>query len=218
MTAPIGSIVAYAGTTEPADVFEPTSGWMLCDGRVLNRTDPEHAALFEAIGFSWGGNGDDLFNIPDLLGYFLRGVDTRSGQDVPPTKDPDNFRRTENRPGGNTGPSVGSIQSYATARPPDAGPQSFQIIGSGDHSHPMDFEITATRDVNDQSNTVAFPHQGPPTNAPRTGPGGDHTHTLLGGNRETRPINAYVHWIIRYKDVIAEEEDVSGGMRARGGY
>jgi hypothetical protein len=190
MTAPIGSIVAHAGPVDPEE-FEPTTGWMLCDGRRLNRNLPANAALFEAIGFSWGGDGGSRFNIPDLRGYFLRGVDERRPPEV---KDPDNLTRTENNPGGQTGDRVGSIQSYATAQPAGG---VFFTDHTGSHSHNIDLQTDAERDVNGQSNTVAFPgftHPGLTTEA-----GGSHEHEVLGGNKETRPINAYVNWIIRFK-------------------
>jgi len=54
MPAPIGSIVAYAGPVD-AD-WETTNGWMACDGRQLDRTDPAYTPLWEAIGYIWGGD------------------------------------------------------------------------------------------------------------------------------------------------------------------
>jgi hypothetical protein len=188
MTAPIGSIVAHAGNVDPEE-FEPTTGWMLCDGRRLNRTVAANAALFEAIGFSWGGDGGSRFNIPDLRGYFLRGVDERRPPEV---KDPDNLTRTENNPGGNTGDRVGSIQSYATGKPAGGG---FYSESSGRHNHNIRVETNAYRDVNGQNNTVAVPGSGTLT----TEEGGAHEHRVLGADKETRPINAYVNWIIRFR-------------------
>jgi microcystin-dependent protein len=75
--SPIGSIAAYAGPIDAA--FESANGWMLCDGRSLNRTDPSFSPLFNQIGSSWGGDGVNAFNIPDLRGLFLRGVDVGAG-------------------------------------------------------------------------------------------------------------------------------------------
>ena len=95
--APIGSIVAYAGPIDREEFESTNSGWMLCDGRLLNRSDPALAALFTAIGFAWGGDGAGRFNLPDLRGYFLRGVDERDGSE---SKDPDSGTRTPIRPGG----------------------------------------------------------------------------------------------------------------------
>jgi microcystin-dependent protein len=67
MLAPIGSILGYAGTTEP-------TGWVFCDGAALSRTD--YAALFAALGTSFGtGDGSTTFNVPDLRGRVPVGKD-----------------------------------------------------------------------------------------------------------------------------------------------
>jgi microcystin-dependent protein len=55
-----GEIKALAGATVPA-------GWLVCDGRAINRID--FSALFAAIGTTWGaGDSTTTFNIPDLRG------------------------------------------------------------------------------------------------------------------------------------------------------
>lgn len=54
--APIGSIIPYGGATAP-------SGWLICDGRALNKA--EYVDLFEAIGTNYGGSGS-AFNLPTL--------------------------------------------------------------------------------------------------------------------------------------------------------
>jgi microcystin-dependent protein len=55
-----GEIRALAGATVPA-------GWLVCDGRAINRID--FSALFAAIGETWGdGDSTTTFNIPDLRG------------------------------------------------------------------------------------------------------------------------------------------------------
>jgi microcystin-dependent protein len=64
LTLPAGTLIDYAGTVEP-------SGWLLCDGRAVSRTD--YASLFAAIGTAYGtGNGSTTFNIPDFRGRFAR--------------------------------------------------------------------------------------------------------------------------------------------------
>lgn len=193
----VGSIVAYAGPVDEPEVFESTTGWMLCDGRLLSRST--HAALFEAIGFAWGNDGHSRFNLPDLRGYFLRGFDALE------QVAPDGDRRTENNPGGATGNAVGTVQGYATAMPQD--PDFSQDSGfiadpDGDHIHPMNFQTNATRDVGGTGNTVAFPAPNPSKSTwPATAGEGFHGHRISGGNLETRPINAYVNWIICFKSV-----------------
>lgn len=63
---PIGAIIPYAGSTAPF-------GTLICNGAAISRS--AYPELFEAIGTTWGaGDGSSTFNIPDLRGYFLRGV------------------------------------------------------------------------------------------------------------------------------------------------
>ncbi|UNE54979.1 phage tail protein [Bartonella machadoae] len=64
---PSGTIGAFAMQFLPSD-------WLLCDGKAYSRSD--YSALYEAIGIRWGGwESHTKFNVPDLRGVFLRGVD-----------------------------------------------------------------------------------------------------------------------------------------------
>jgi microcystin-dependent protein len=56
---PVGSIVAFAGDVTQ-NMIE-SSGWMVCDGRVLNAA--QYPLLFAVIGYRFGGN-DGQFHIP----------------------------------------------------------------------------------------------------------------------------------------------------------
>jgi microcystin-dependent protein len=62
---PAGTIHAYGGSTAP-------SGYLVCDGAVLDRAT--YPALFAAIGTNFGSPSGTTFNLPDLRGQFLRGV------------------------------------------------------------------------------------------------------------------------------------------------
>ena len=62
---PVGIVQAFAGTTIP-------SGWLLCDGSAVSRTD--YAALYAVIGTTYGaGNGSTTFNLPNLTNKFIQG-------------------------------------------------------------------------------------------------------------------------------------------------
>ena len=66
-TLPIGTIVPYAGFTVP-------TGWLICDGQAISRTT--YANLFAIIGIQYGtGDGDTTFNIPNLKGRIVVGLD-----------------------------------------------------------------------------------------------------------------------------------------------
>lgn len=55
------------------------SGWLLCDGKEYSRN--AYASLFAVLGETWGkGDGRTTFNVPDLRGMFLRGLD--SGKNI----------------------------------------------------------------------------------------------------------------------------------------
>jgi microcystin-dependent protein len=55
----IGEIRMFAGNFPPA-------GWMFCDGAQLPIS--ENDALFNLIGTTYGGDGEQTFNLPDLRG------------------------------------------------------------------------------------------------------------------------------------------------------
>ena len=61
-----GMIQMFAGSTAP-------TGWLLCNGSAVSRTD--YAALFAVIGTTYGvGDGSTTFNLPDMRGEFPLGV------------------------------------------------------------------------------------------------------------------------------------------------
>ncbi|MCK9344736.1 MAG: phage tail protein [Candidatus Pacebacteria bacterium] len=71
---PIGSVASFAGSVAP-------SGYLICDGTAVSRTT--YASLFAVIGTTYGaGNGSTTFNLPDLRGEFIRGLDKGRGIDA----------------------------------------------------------------------------------------------------------------------------------------
>ncbi|MDT7536504.1 MAG: hypothetical protein QOI82_89 [Actinomycetota bacterium] len=55
----VGEIRMFAGNFSPA-------GWMFCEGQLLPITENE--TLFNLIGTTYGGDGQDTFGLPDLRG------------------------------------------------------------------------------------------------------------------------------------------------------
>lgn len=188
---PAGNISPFGG---PDSNVPP--GWLLCDGRGLRGS--EYKQLFDAIGTSWGdgtdkcpGGGCD-FNLPDLQGYFLRGVDRGTG------RDPGVGGRYAAIFGGNTGDGVGSLQDDAVkSHSHDAG--SLTTNTSGAHSH----EIDRSRGTGDSSiHSLERAHESNRANV-HTHVNGAHTHDVIGstateGSMESRPKNAYVNYIIKH--------------------
>ena len=68
---PAGIVSAFAGVTAPA-------GWLMCYGQAVSRT--EYSALFTALSTTYGsGDGSTTFNIPDMRGRAIAGVDNMGG-------------------------------------------------------------------------------------------------------------------------------------------
>jgi microcystin-dependent protein len=66
----IGEIRMFAGTFAPV-------GWAFCDGQILPIS--ENDALFNLIGTTYGGDGQDNFALPDLRGRAPLHQGTRPG-------------------------------------------------------------------------------------------------------------------------------------------
>lgn len=192
---PAGTVVAFAGTVEgdsidqnPPLPVEIIPGWMLCNGAELDRNLVANKPLFTAIQYAHGrGNGNN-FRLPDYRGYFLRGVDRGSG------RDPDiGLRMKPNPTSGNDGNRVGSVQSFGTSMPNT--PFKTSIVENHTHGDP-------TWNGQGGPYELAVENRGPggcdygAQSAPTT-PAGEHSHSILGGDKETRPSNAYVNWIIK---------------------
>lgn len=91
-----------AGASMAWHTETPPTGWLECDGASLSRAT--YAALFAAIGTTYGNADGTHFNLPDLRGKFIRGW--AHGQ----ATDPDRASRTD-RGDGTTGDHVGTKQA-----------------------------------------------------------------------------------------------------------
>ena len=75
---PVGVMLPYAGAIAP-------SGWLLCEGQELSRT--EYSDLFNIIGITYGSSNALVFNLPDFRSRMAVGKDvskplgTYSGSD-----------------------------------------------------------------------------------------------------------------------------------------
>lgn len=165
-TVPAGTIVAFGGLRVPP-------GWILCDGRAMDKDALANRSLFNAI-LTFHGNGTSGtganpqtdFNVPDYRGRFLRGVDGAARRDV------DAPDRNPAAAGGAGGNHVGSVQS--------------DELKSHNHSNHSSEHGGAI---------VASPR--------KFLAGGNINHAttndaiLTTGGSETRPKNAYVQFIIK---------------------
>lgn len=183
------SEVAYNATLFPAGMVSPfagpteniPSGWLLCDGSEISRT--EYSNLYEAIGVCWGvGDGATTFNLPDLRGMFLRGVSGDSNND------PDAAERVVlNDNGGNTGNNVGSYQGDAIRNITGAVHNNIQgHAGWGGTSEGALEWSDEKGDASWYENTWGY-----------SGITFDASRIVPVGN-DNRPKNVYVNYIIKY--------------------
>lgn len=175
---PVGTIIAFAGNIQSYPSSPPEApgyttpepfGWMLCDGRPLKVV--EYPELYMALGTLYGGSGqgeDQTFNLPDLRGQFLRGVGTSEGS-------------TENRtapPGGTgTADGVGSTQKDALQT----------------HQHMYSQPTQAASGSQGTGFTLDNPsaYTGGPASQ-------DPGASVNVSNYETRPVNTFVNYLIKY--------------------
>ena len=173
---PSGTIVPFAGPKSNIPV-----GWLYCDGASYASTGM-YGKLYMAIGFSWGNDGGK-FRVPDLRGYFLRGVADGT------TVDPDKAARKAKYDGGNTADNVGSYQDDNFASHNHTGNTSSDgahTLGIGTRG----FETNGSTGADGSGDDSSI----------RTQSAGSHTHTLninASGGSETRPDNASVIFIIK---------------------
>ncbi|HEX4417899.1 MAG TPA: phage tail protein [Kofleriaceae bacterium] len=184
---PVGTVLPFAGELSQQVTPLFAQGYLPCDGRQL--AIGEYHELFLVIGYQYSASaGGGTFQLPDLQGYFLRGVDPAG------KTDPDAQSRT--RIDGATGPVVGSVQSSA-----------FQL-----HQH--DYSPASPSGVTAAGNTGTVGAGTTATSAVAQDPS---AATPLTSKAETRPINAYVYFIIKYASRISRSlpPGVAGGVPDR---
>lgn len=73
-----GQRLCQSGFGQPYFGSAAPSGWLLCFGQAVSRTT--YASLFAAIGTTYGtGNGTTTFNLPDMRGKTIAGLDNMGG-------------------------------------------------------------------------------------------------------------------------------------------
>ena len=72
---PVGSVIPFAGNESKLP-----NGWLLCDGTEYDtNTRPEYENLRGVIGNVYGGSGGTKFQVPDLRGRVVVGVNNMGG-------------------------------------------------------------------------------------------------------------------------------------------
>lgn len=176
---PTGSIMPWA-----ANGNLPT-GFLLCNGASVSRTT--YSALFDVIGTAFGTASGTTFNLPDFQGRFLRGRDNSAG------RDPDAASRTAQNTGGATGDNVGSVQETRTQEHKHVSPVVVRGSIDGNLYHVGGEWPHGSSTVSGQS----YNYVGRAGTSASTGPFW-HTSGIIDTSQESRPINSYVNFIIKY--------------------
>jgi microcystin-dependent protein len=81
---PPGVILPYGGSTAP-------TGWLLCDGATLTEggSGQTYQYLYAVIGTTFGGTGETDFDLPDLRGRTIIGLDNMGGASADRVTDTD---------------------------------------------------------------------------------------------------------------------------------
>ena len=140
----------------------------MCDGSTISRTT--YSDLYAVLGDVYGnGDGSTTFEIPDLRGEFLRGLDGGRGVDASRT--------------------LGSSQDDTTRRPRNT---SLTTNTAGDHTHVREAFASVG-----QGGTNRLVPSGVGIDR-STKSAGDHNHSITGGgDAETRPRNIAMNYIIK---------------------
>lgn len=177
----IGAIVPFAGKYSQA---LKDLGWLLCDGETL--VIREYPDLFNAIRNFWGGDGQEKFRLPDLRGQFLRGVDHEA------KKDPGVDIRIN---GAGEKGEVGSYQDDQFRK------HSHAVVDNG-HTHPVASGYSTNGGARGRPPGGELTNGGYGTgikvhisDPAATGIGIAEAGTV----EETRPVNSYVNYLIKWK-------------------
>lgn len=199
---PVGAVVPFAGTTVPAN-------WMVCEGQALLRSS--YTALFAAIGTTWGSGttASTSFNIPDLRGRTVFGIDGGAQRVAAATA---------------VGYTAGAEKINLTVANMPAhnhvvDPALATTSSSGSHRHQVSDKVVLQKaqtgypdeDIYgngyNQTPAYAFPADDPDR---WTTTDGAHTHTVDipststtyvggGGSHDNMPPYAAIRWIIRVR-------------------
>jgi microcystin-dependent protein len=147
------------------------SGWLACNGAAISRST--YSALFTAIGTTFGtGDGSTTFNIPDVRGYFVRGVDNARGVD--------------------SGRTFGSNQGFAMQQHRHSHGTDGTSSG-GYNANGYTDSLGYTNGSGNQSGGGGYAHNTTSAMMPTTAGG-----TAVAGASENRPINIALLYCIKF--------------------
>lgn len=208
----VGTSIFGAGIPAAATVSSITNATTVVISAAATATATGVTLRFGGFGYGPAPLGT-TFNIPDFRGRFIRGWNAGS------TGDPDRTLRARMLPGGSSGGSigdnVGSVQGIATAKADgnQGGTKSTAGLANsvnendgvgvapnaGEHSHTFPIWNSGSGNGFPASTALSFERNN------NTSSAGTHSHSVgvqvlaqpISGDNETRPINAYLSYIIK---------------------
>ncbi len=114
----VGEIRMFAGNFAPA-------GWMFCEGQLLPISENE--TLFNLIGTTYGGDGQETFALPDLRGRLP--LHQGNGFILAETGGAEEITLTVNQIPAHTHPAVGSTNTTSSNSPTNNVPGRVTIAG-----------------------------------------------------------------------------------------
>jgi phage-related tail fiber protein len=160
-------VIAFSGIASKLTRLV-AQGWLKCDGSPVSRN--QYPTLFTAIGTTYGGDGNPNFNLPDLRGFFLRGVNEGTGRDPDASQ---RLKQGQHPPAPPLGDNVGSWQSGQLVSHQHNWNHFFHVISYGGSD-------IAVHQPPDSDHLQSHPAQA----------------TNDDGGNETRPKNVYVYYLI----------------------
>lgn len=142
---PAGIITQYGGAAAP-------SGWLICDGAAVSRTNPTYSRLFAAIGTTYGaGDGSTTFNVPNLKGRVPVGYDATQAE----------FDTLAETGGAKT-------QALTTAQLPSHthGVGTYSLASHAGHTHANTFSLSTQANHNHSDGTLTIVSSGAHTHDP----------------------------------------------------
>lgn len=211
---PIGTVMPYIMNSS---LQLEVSGWFVCDGRSIytlsHLTNDEKNAL---VNLLYASGNPTYYNLPDMRGYFLRGVNGGSGND------PDHASR------GGWGNKLGGVQNdeykihnhlgilsahYHTGTTDSIGNHNhggFTGVSKNIATQDLDFPLNVREDLQIGGTASAVKTENRSTHIHPISSGGAHKHTFTtsgpigdplviqdSGGYETRPKNIGVSYIIK---------------------
>jgi microcystin-dependent protein len=191
---PAGTIVAFTGTVDP-------KGWLICDGRALEK----HVfyKLYSVIDVQFGEPNPNTFRIPDLRGAFLRGAGTNATYtNYSGATDVNDFQEhatqvhhheitdvsrnhTQTTINDDFNSSGGAYATVTGNNPPTDGRYQKPSYGVSDSSGSATWYNT----INDRQTGITRTTDVMETDVLGT--------TVLTADKETRPFNLSINWIIK---------------------